>query len=159
MIRESPGSALMLENAQVGRAFNQLVTFVQRAERALSGPQRDLPELKLLLNDMQAFTAESLAMGRDTYIVGAKLVETQTNALLQNNLQILWLTGGQSLRTHHHRCPKPGIWSPMYLVLQNQVAVVAGHPAIACAPGLLTNARPCRRTKNFNQHRNTYKVF
>ena len=97
VIRESPGAALMLENAQVGQAINQLVSFGQRAERALSGPQPDLPELKLLLNDMQAFTAESLAMANNTYIVGAKLVETQTNALLQNNLQILWLTGGQLL--------------------------------------------------------------
>jgi signal transduction histidine kinase/ActR/RegA family two-component response regulator len=97
VIRESPGAALMLENAQVGQAVNQLVTFGQRAERALSGTQPDLPALQLLLNDMQAFTAESLAMGNNTYIVGAKLVETQTNALLQNNLQILWLTGGQLL--------------------------------------------------------------
>jgi len=97
VIRESPGAALMLENAQVGQAVNQLLTFGQRAERALSGPQPDLPALQLLLNDMQAFTAESLAMGNNTYIVGAKLVETQTNALLQNNLQILWLTGGQLL--------------------------------------------------------------
>ena len=97
VIRESPGAALMLENAQVGQAVNQLVTFGQRAERALLGTQPDLPALQLLLNDMQAFTAESLAMGNNTYIVGAKLVETQTNALLQNNLQILWLTGGQLL--------------------------------------------------------------
>ena len=97
VIRESPGAALMLENAQVGQAVDQLVTFGQRAERALSGTQPDLPALQLLLNDMQAFTAESLAMGNNTYIVGAKLVETQTNALLQNNLQILWLTGGQLL--------------------------------------------------------------
>jgi hypothetical protein len=78
VIRESPGAALMLENAQVGQAINQLVSFGQRAERALSGPQPDLPELKLLLNDMQAFTPESLAMANNTYIVGAKLVETQT---------------------------------------------------------------------------------
>jgi len=97
VIRESPGAALMLENVQVGQAVNQLVTFGQRAERALSGPQPDLTQLKLLLNDMQAFTVESLAMGNNTYIVGAKLVETQTNTLLQNNLQILWLTGVQLL--------------------------------------------------------------
>ncbi len=93
--RESPGSMLMLENPQVARSLDQLELFGQRAERALSGTKPDLPQLQILLNDMQNFTPESLAMANNTDIVGEKLVETQTNALLNNNLQILWLTSGQ----------------------------------------------------------------
>lgn len=95
--RESPGSALMREDPQVAQSLQQLQSYGERAERALSGTAPDLPALQTLLKDMRDFTAESLAMANSTDIVGEKLVETQTNALLNNNLQILWLTGGQLL--------------------------------------------------------------
>ena len=95
--RESPGSALMREDPQVRKSLQQLQSYGERAERALSGTAPDLPALQHLLQDMRDFTAESLAMANNTDIVGEKLVETQTNALLNNNLQILWLTGGQLL--------------------------------------------------------------
>ena len=95
--RESPGSALMREDPQVAQSLQQLQSYGERAERALSGTAPDLPALQNLLKDMRDFTAESLAMANNTDIVGEKLVETQTNALLNNNLQILWLTGGQLL--------------------------------------------------------------
>lgn len=97
VVQESPGAALMLENAQVGRSVNQLAAFGQRAERALSGTKHDVQQLRVLLTEMKAFTAESLLMGNNTYIVGTALLETQTHELLRNNLQILWLTGGQLL--------------------------------------------------------------
>ena len=97
VVQESPGAALMLENAQVGRSVNQLAAFGQRAERALSGTKPDVQQLQVLLTEMKAFTAESLLMGNNTYIVGTALLETQTHELLRNNLQILWLTGGQLL--------------------------------------------------------------
>ncbi len=97
VVQESPGAALMLENAQVGRSVSQLAAFGQRAERALSGTKPDVQQLRVLLTEMKAFTAESLLMGNNTYIVGTALLETQTHELLRNNLQILWLTGGQLL--------------------------------------------------------------
>jgi signal transduction histidine kinase/ActR/RegA family two-component response regulator len=97
VIRESPGTALMLADAKVGQSVDQLAAFGQRAERALSSTQPDVRELQLLLTEMRAFTAESLAMANDTYILGTGLLETQNQTLLRNNLQILWLTGGQLL--------------------------------------------------------------
>ena len=95
--RESPGSALMREDPQVAQSLQQLQSYGERAERALSGTAPDLPALQNLLKDMRDFTAESLAMANNTDIVSEKLVETQTSELLNNNLQILWLTGGQLL--------------------------------------------------------------
>jgi signal transduction histidine kinase len=97
VIRESPGTALMLEDAKVGQSVDRLAAFGQRAERALAGTAPDLPELKRLLAEMRTFTPESLAMANDAYILGTGLLETQTQDLLRNNLQILLLTGGQLL--------------------------------------------------------------
>ena len=97
VIRESPGTALMLADAKVGQSVAQLAAFGQRAERALSGTQPDVRELQLLLTEMRAFTADSLAMANDAYILGTGLLETQNQTLLRNNLQIFLLTGGQLL--------------------------------------------------------------
>ena len=97
VIRESPGAALMLADAKVGQSVAQLAAFGQRAERALSGTQPDVRELQLLLTEMRAFTADSLAMANDAYILGTGLLETQNQTLLRNNLKILLLTGGQLL--------------------------------------------------------------
>jgi signal transduction histidine kinase/CheY-like chemotaxis protein len=87
----------MLEDAKVGQSVDRLAAFGQRAERALAGTAPDLPELKRLLAEMRTFTPESLAMANDAYILGTGLLETQTQDLLRNNLQILLLTGGQLL--------------------------------------------------------------
>ena len=95
--RESPGSALMREDPKVAQSLVQLQSYGERAERALSGAAPDLPALQHLLKDMRDFTVESLAMANNADIVSEKLVETQTSELLKNNLQILWLTGGQLL--------------------------------------------------------------
>lgn len=91
-VRESPGSALLLANARVAQSVEQMVTFANRAELALAGDKPDLPRLRLLLIEMQAFTAESLALGNAADLLGSKLLERQTRDLLDQNLQITWLT-------------------------------------------------------------------
>ncbi len=91
-VRESPGSALLLANARVAQSVNQIVTFANRADLALSGDKPDLPRLRLLLTEMQAFTAESLALGNAADLLGSKLLERQTHDLLDQNSQITWLT-------------------------------------------------------------------
>ena len=96
-LRESPGSALLLQNGQVAQSVDQVVAFAHSAERALSASPPDRPRLRLLLLEMQAFSAESLALGNSADLLGAKLLERQTLGLLEQNLQILWLTGGQLL--------------------------------------------------------------
>ena len=96
-VRESPGSALLLTNTQVAQAVDQIVTFASRAEGALSGNKPDLPRLRILLIDMQAFTAESLALGNAADLLGSKLLERQTRDLMDQNLQITWLTLAQFL--------------------------------------------------------------
>lgn len=96
-VRESPGSALLLANAQVAQSVAQMVSFANRAELALSGGKPDLPRLRLLLTEMQAFTAESLAMGNAADLLGAKLLEQQTRDLLLQNSQITLLTLAQLL--------------------------------------------------------------
>jgi len=97
VIRESPGTELMLQDAKVAQSVNQLADFGQRGERALSGIRPDVPELQRLLTDMRAFSTESFAMANGAYILGTGLLEKQNQTLLRNNLQILWLTGGQLL--------------------------------------------------------------
>ena len=96
-LRESPGSALLLQNAQVGQSVDKVVAFARSAERALSASPLDRARLRLLLLEMQAFSAESQALGNSADLLGAKLLESQTQGLLEQNLQILWLTGGQLL--------------------------------------------------------------
>ena len=96
-LRESPGSALLLQNAQVGQSVDKVVAFARSAERALSASPLDRARLRLLLFEMQAFSAESQALGNSADLLGAKLLESQTLGLLEQNLQILWLTGGQLL--------------------------------------------------------------
>jgi len=96
-VRESPGSAMLLANAQAAQSVAQMVSFANRAELALSGGKPDLPRLRLLLTEMQAFAAESLAMGNAADLLGAKLLEQQTRDLLLQNSQITWLTLAQLL--------------------------------------------------------------
>jgi len=94
-VRQSPGSALLLQIPEVAKSVEQMVVFGQRAERALSGGKPDTHQLHTLLEEMQNFTAQSLALGNSADLLGSKLLEQQTHDLLQQNLQILWLTGGQ----------------------------------------------------------------
>lgn len=94
-VRQSPGSALLLQSPEVAQSVEKMAAFGWRAERALSGPQPDLLQLHQLLEEMQAFTSESLALGNSADLLGAQLLEQQTHDLLKQNLQILWLTGGQ----------------------------------------------------------------
>ncbi len=96
-LRESPGSALLLQNEEVAHSVAQVVAFAHSAERALAVSPPDRARLRLLLLEMQAFSAESLALGNSADLLGAKLLERQTLDLLEQNLQILWLTGGQLL--------------------------------------------------------------
>ena len=94
-VRESPGSSLLLANARVAQSVDQMVRFANRAELALSGDKPDLPGLRQLLIEMQAFTAESLALGNAADLLGSKLLERQTRDLLDQNSQITWLTLAQ----------------------------------------------------------------
>ena len=96
-LRESPGSALLLQNSQLAQSLDQIVVFAQSAERALAANPPDLATLRLLLVEMQSFSAESLALGNSADLLGAQLLERQTLGLLEQNLQILWLTAGQLL--------------------------------------------------------------
>ena len=96
-LRQSPGSALLLQNPEIAQLVEQMAVFSQRADRALHGDKPDMLQLHLLLEEMQAFTAESLALGNSADLLGSKMLEQQTHDLLRQNLQILWLTGGQLL--------------------------------------------------------------
>jgi signal transduction histidine kinase/CheY-like chemotaxis protein len=96
-VRESPGSALLLGNARVAQSVDQMVAFASRAELALSGGKPDVPRLRIVLAEMQAFTAESLALGNAADLLGSKLLERQTHDLLFQNSQITWLTLAQLL--------------------------------------------------------------
>ena len=104
-VRESPGSSLLLGNIRQAQSVDQMVAFAQRAELALSRNTPDLPGLRLLLVEMQAFSAESLALGNAADLLGAKLLERQTRELLNQNLQITWLTLAQLLLLLCHICP------------------------------------------------------
>jgi len=93
-VRQSPGSALLLQIPEVAQSVEQMAVFGQRAERALSGNKPDMRQLHALLEEMQDFTAQSLAIGNSADLLGSKLLEQQTHDLLKQNLQILWLTVG-----------------------------------------------------------------
>ena len=96
-LRESPGSALLLQNKPVAQSLDQIVAFAKSAEQALAANPPDRATLQRLLTQMQAFSAESLALGNSADLLGAQLLERQTLDLLEQNLQILGLTAGQLL--------------------------------------------------------------
>ena len=96
-LRESPGSALLLQNKPVAQSLDQIVAFAKSAEQALAANPPDRATLQRLLAQMQAFSAESLALGNSADLLGAQLLERQTLDLLEQNLQILGLTAGQLL--------------------------------------------------------------
>ena len=97
VVRDSPGSALLLQDPQVAQVVQQIVAFTNRADAALAGPEVDAVALRGLLEDLQAFTAESLALGNAADLQGSRLLEQQSRSLLDQNLQITWLTLGQLL--------------------------------------------------------------
>jgi signal transduction histidine kinase/CheY-like chemotaxis protein len=96
-VRESPGSALLLENSKVAGAVEQMLDFARRSDAALLADKPDLAQLRVVLGEMQAFTADSLALGTAADLLGSRLLEQQTRDLLDQNLQITWLTLGQLL--------------------------------------------------------------
>jgi len=97
VVRDSPGSALLLQDPQVAQVVQQIVDFTDRADAALAGPEVDTLALRGLLEDLQAFTAESLALGNAADLQGSRMLEQQTRSLIDQNLQITWLTLGQLL--------------------------------------------------------------
>ena len=97
VVRDSPGSALLLQDPQVAQVVQQIVDFTNRADAALAGPAVDTLALRGLLEDLQAFSAESLALGNAADLQGSRLLEQQGRSLMDQNLQITWLTLGQLL--------------------------------------------------------------
>ena len=97
VLRDSPGSAWLMQDPQVAQAVQQMLAYTKRADAALAGPEINTSELRELLGDLKAFTAESLALGSAADMQGSRLMEQQSRSLLDQNLQITWLTLGQLL--------------------------------------------------------------
>ncbi|MDH4480358.1 MAG: ATP-binding protein [Rhodoferax sp.] len=97
VLHESPGSEMLLQHAKVAQALAQVVVFIQRADAALAGPEVDLPALTQLHLELQDFAVESLALGNVADLQGSWLLEQQSHSLLDQNLQITWMTLGQLL--------------------------------------------------------------
>lgn len=94
-VRESPGSALLLQNPELALRLQNLQGYAERCEQALSGQPLDRAQLQALLQEMQAQAVNSLALGNAADLLGAQLLERQTRNLLKQNLHIIWLTMGQ----------------------------------------------------------------
>jgi len=94
-VRESPGSALLLQNPELAQRLQRLKDHADHSEQALSGQPPNRPQLQALLPEMQAQAANSLALGNAADLLGAQLLERQTRDLLKQNLHIIWLTMGQ----------------------------------------------------------------
>lgn len=94
-VRESPGSALLLQNPELAQRLQNLQGYAERCEQALSGQPLDRAQLQALLQEMQAQAVNSLALGNAADLLGAQLLERQTRNLLKQNLHIIWLTMGQ----------------------------------------------------------------
>jgi signal transduction histidine kinase/ActR/RegA family two-component response regulator len=94
-VRESPGSALLLQNPEVAQRLRRLKDHADRCEQSLSGQPPDRPQLQVLLQEMQAQAVNSLALGNAADLLGAQLLERQNRDLLKQNLHIIWLTMGQ----------------------------------------------------------------
>lgn len=94
-IRESPGSALLLQKTELAQRLQRLQDYAERCEQALSVQPPDRARLQALLQEVQAQAANSLALGNAADLLGAQLLERQTRDLLKQNLHIIWLTMGQ----------------------------------------------------------------
>ena len=94
-VRESPGSALLLQSPELAQRLQQLQDYADRCEQALTVLPPDRARLQALLQEMQAQAANSLALGNAADLLGAQLLERQTRDLLKQNMHIIWLTMGQ----------------------------------------------------------------
>lgn len=94
-VRESPGSALLLQNPELAQRLQRLQDYADRCDQALSDQPPDRSRLQTLLQEIQAQAANSLALGNAADLLGAQLLERQTRDLLKQNMQIIWLTMGQ----------------------------------------------------------------
>lgn len=95
IVRESPGSALLLQNPELAQRLQRMQDYADRCEQALSGQPPDRARLQALLQEIQAQAANSLALGNAADLLGAQLLERQTRDLLNQNMHIIWLTMGQ----------------------------------------------------------------
>jgi hypothetical protein len=94
VLRESPGSIMLLQNQQVAQAVTQLEAYIKRADAALAAPVLDMYELQDLHDSLREFAIESLALGNVADLQGSTLLDQQSHGLLDQNLQITLLTLG-----------------------------------------------------------------
>ena len=92
VLKNSPGSSLLLTQAENVRALSQIESFAQRTDAALAHAPTSRAALQGLLDEMAQFRAESLALGNAADLLGARLLEQQNLELLAQNRQIIWLT-------------------------------------------------------------------
>lgn len=95
VLKNSPGSSLLLTQDENVRALAQIESFAQHTDAALAHAPPDRAQLQAVLDEMQRFSAESLALGNAADLLGARLLEQQNRELLAQNQQIIWLTLAQ----------------------------------------------------------------
>ena len=95
VVRESPGSAFMFKDPQNMATLDMMQTYVQRAQQVLDQDPSQLQELRILLNDMQAFTSKNHPISYSADLLASLLLEQQNAKLLWQNQQITWLTLAQ----------------------------------------------------------------
>ena len=95
VVRESPGSAFMFKDPQNMATLDMMQTYVQRAQQVLDQEPSQLQELRILLNDMQAFTSKNHPISYSADLLASLLLEQQNAKLLWQNQQITWLTLAQ----------------------------------------------------------------
>lgn len=95
LVRESPGSAFMFKDPQNMATLDMMQTYVQRAQQVLDQDQSQWQEMRILLNDMQAFTSKNHPISYSADLLASLLLEQQNAELLSQNQQITWLTLAQ----------------------------------------------------------------
>jgi len=94
VLRESTGTAMLMEHEQAAQTVMQLEAYIKRAENALAANVLDIRTLHKLHDELEAFAIESLALGNLADLQGSTLLEQQSHSLLDQNLQIVLLTLG-----------------------------------------------------------------
>lgn len=95
VLRDSHGSAALLDEPAAAEALRELVAATQQADQLLLAPQADVEALHALAARFDQLSVSSQTLGNQADLISSKLLESQTNALLRQNTQIVWLTVAQ----------------------------------------------------------------
>lgn len=95
VLRDSRGSKALLDETQAASTLDALETILPEADGLIFAPKPDVAAVRNLSARFEQLQVNSQALGNQADLISSKLLESQTQALLRQNTQIIGLTIAQ----------------------------------------------------------------